>query len=72
MNNGIGWKRSYKIKLRVKAQINFKMGDVFLLEERQDSVLDNSEILATAAIAFVGQLLSVFLSMETNNQQFRV
>ena len=46
------------------------MGDVFLLEERQDSVFDNSEILATAAIAFVGQLLSVFLSMETNNQQF--
>ena len=42
------------------------MGDVFLLEERQDSVLDNSVILVTAVTAFIGQLLSIFLSMETS------
>ena len=40
------------------------MGDVFLLEERQDSVLDNSVILVTAVTAFIGQLLSIFLSKD--------
>ena len=40
------------------------MDDVFLLEERQDSVLDNSVILVTAVTAFIGQLLSIFLSKD--------
>ena len=47
------------------------MGDVFLLEERQASVLNSSVILVTAVTAFIGQLLSVFLGMEKVTKSYK-